>query len=491
MKNYFDAVLLNNSQLKNCITNDKDEEILYVIDANYLLYSVQTSIRNEYFLEALNKNIDNIYIPFNVYIEFLSNFEKLILKTRGFLDNSASLIKSVEKLKEFDINEDWFQEILLHKLAEIGQDKSTSINYNNLVNHASYDVDVSPIIEEQLKNITNSISKELSELNIKLKSTIPELSNDVNSFSINNYNKKIEEHLKALNDIFKHPKVLGKEYTSEILSSYENTIEVRYENNIPPGYKDKNKEKKEPYRFFGELKIKTSYGDAILWLELIDYIKENPKYKQVVFVSNDVKEDWVTKTKDSKDMRSDLVIEFLQKTGSSITRLGMEEFIGKFSSITDNDKAKLSSEISELKDSEENDKRIEDKGNEDYYKDYSLEDTVVVPARSSGFNEVFIGKNEWYSVRVYSGRQDFLKYIAVYRTYPISAITHIAKIKDIVISDEDPSKKRIIFDGPAKELKNYIPLGENPNAMQSLRYTSYEKIFNSSDIDELFDNKNV
>ena len=51
-------------------------------------------------------------------------------------------------------------------------------------------------------------------------------------------------------------------------------------------------------------------------------------------------------------------------------------------------------------------------------------DTIVVPANKEGFNEVFLGKNQWYAIRISSSMIDRIKYIAGYQTTPISAITH-------------------------------------------------------------------
>ena len=50
-------------------------------------------------------------------------------------------------------------------------------------------------------------------------------------------------------------------------------------------------------------------------------------------------------------------------------------------------------------------------------------DTVVVPSHEDGFKEVFLGENRWWSVRIHPAMLKQLKYVAVYRTAPISAIT--------------------------------------------------------------------
>jgi len=58
-------------------------------------------------------------------------------------------------------------------------------------------------------------------------------------------------------------------------------------------------------------------------------------------------------------------------------------------------------------------------------------DTIVVPAREEGFNEVFLGENSWYSIRMSSSMIDRVKYIASYQKAPVSAITHYAEVRKL------------------------------------------------------------
>lgn len=58
-------------------------------------------------------------------------------------------------------------------------------------------------------------------------------------------------------------------------------------------------------------------------------------------------------------------------------------------------------------------------------------DTVICPASEEGFREVFMGKNCWYAIRLSGKRIRNIKYIAVYRKRPVSAITHYATVKSI------------------------------------------------------------
>jgi hypothetical protein len=116
----------------------------------------------------------------------------------------------------------------------------------------------------------------------------------------------------------------------------------------------------------------------------------------------------------------------------------------------------------------------------------SDKDTIVVPAREQGFKEVFIGENRWYEVLINSNMINDIKYIAVYRKAPISAVTHFAKVRNIE-PWEDSGKYVVNFEGSAKEIEHIklVPQGK-VRAPQSRRYTSFEKLQNSKNMDDLF-----
>jgi hypothetical protein len=63
-------------------------------------------------------------------------------------------------------------------------------------------------------------------------------------------------------------------------------------------------------------------------------------------------------------------------------------------------------------------------------------DTVIVPAREEGFLRVFVGENKWYPIRLSPESRKRLKHIAVYRTAPISAVTHVADVSAVVALDD-------------------------------------------------------
>ena len=61
----------------------------------------------------------------------------------------------------------------------------------------------------------------------------------------------------------------------------------------------------------------------------------------------------------------------------------------------------------------------------------TTKDTIVVAARPDGFQNVFLGENCWYAIRISGGKLNEIKYIAAYRVAPNSAVTHVAEIESI------------------------------------------------------------
>ena len=71
---------------------------------------------------------------------------------------------------------------------------------------------------------------------------------------------------------------VGSSYSPEKLKGIYKNGKERYENKIPPGFRDKKKGNDE------------QFGDLVLWLQIIDYAKsiERP----IIFITDDGKEDW-------------------------------------------------------------------------------------------------------------------------------------------------------------------------------------------------------
>jgi hypothetical protein len=111
-------------------------------------------------------------------------------------------------------------------------------------------------------------------------------------------------------------------------------------------------------------------------------------------------------------------------------------------------------------------------------------DTIIVPALKEGFDEVFIGENSWYAIRIAGGMLDKIKYIAAYQSQPISAITHYAPVERIEPYGEE-GKYKLIFSEKARPI-GPIPFADAaPGTMQGPRYTTFEKLQNAKKVSDL------
>jgi len=111
-------------------------------------------------------------------------------------------------------------------------------------------------------------------------------------------------------------------------------------------------------------------------------------------------------------------------------------------------------------------------------------DTVIVPAQKEGFEQVFLGEDCWYAIRISGGMLDKIKYIAAYQTQPVSAITHYAPVARIEPYGEE-GKYKIVFSEKAKPISP-IPFGDAPQGfMRSSFYTSFAKLQNAKKVTDL------
>ena len=113
-------------------------------------------------------------------------------------------------------------------------------------------------------------------------------------------------------------------------------------------------------------------------------------------------------------------------------------------------------------------------------------DTIVVPANDPRFAETFLGEDSWYAIRMSGGMLCKIKYIAAYRTAPVSAITHVASVSHIEPYGES-GKYKVVFSGSAERIER-IPYGDaKQGTMQSPRYASYERLKKARTLPDVFE----
>ena len=122
-------------------------------------------------------------------------------------------------------------------------------------------------------------------------------------------NKK-DEIYRRIERMFRNQ--INDEFEDKRLEQIKKEGEVRYKDEVPPGFKDSSKT--DPY------------GDLIIWYEIMEYAEKQKK--GIVFVTDDEKIDWVETTKGRKiGPRIELVKELHKVSGQSFHLYNSPRFL--------------------------------------------------------------------------------------------------------------------------------------------------------------------
>jgi len=117
-------------------------------------------------------------------------------------------------------------------------------------------------------------------------------------------------------------------------------------------------------------------------------------------------------------------------------------------------------------------------------------DTIVCPARDDGFEYAFLGQRAWWAIRIGQASLPKIKYIAMYRVAPISAITHygeVARIERYVGDGGATGKYKLTLKGEPIALANPIGLGgSSVLKLQAPRYALLADILKAKSLDAVF-----
>lgn len=212
-----------------------------IFDTNVLLgfYSTRYEYQNKIF-ETLEKIRDRIWIPYQVASEYEKNTVKAIKEQLG--------------------NYGRLQDIPLTLKNRFKKSISAFENHPSAKFH-----EINAIFDELHKEFTGKTKELFSDLNKERKKYAELEKHDTVRDSI--------ESLLGNN--------IGKAYKFKEIFSIVEEGKLRYESMIPPGYQDLYVNKKTGVN---------AYGDLILWYQILDFISEEKK--NLIFVTNDEKEDW-------------------------------------------------------------------------------------------------------------------------------------------------------------------------------------------------------
>ena len=240
---------------------------LFVIDANVLLNLYRYSPETRRELErALGSVKNRLFIPHQAAKEFLKNRLTVIA---GHADEYTKAIRTITDL--------------------------TSILSNKKKHPFLPDADLSKFTEQ--------VEKLVVKLEAQRTALLDRLTN----------NDEILEFVYSLSG-----NRTGVAFDEASLSAIALEGDKRYQNEIPPGYKDGKKDSSgDPYRKF---------GDLILWKQLIS--KAKSESRSVIFVTDDKKEDWwLEQSGRTIGPRTELREEFLSEVGQNFWMYTVDKFI--------------------------------------------------------------------------------------------------------------------------------------------------------------------
>ena len=179
-------------------------------------------------------------------------------------------------------------------------------------------------IKEKLRNLQKNNENQLNSfarhpfINVKIfseeiKSTLTEIENELDECKKKHPNLLDTDELRDNITALFEGKV-GKSYSPEKLKELYDIGKKRYEYQIPPGFLDKDKDNEK------------QFGDLILWFQIIDYAKSIKK--PIIFITDDIKEDWWLKFKGKTiGPRPELIDEIYRDAGVDFYMYQTEQFM--------------------------------------------------------------------------------------------------------------------------------------------------------------------
>jgi hypothetical protein len=230
----------------------------FVFDSNVLLdlYRLPESASND-LIEVLRDDglRGRIWIGFQVILEFLNNRHEAISDQKNKFNTVRGLLE--EAISQYD-------EVFTKLRTELGKLKLKQ-------RHSLIDPDKF-ITEENIEKGRSFVEDFIGELSVLEGKQL-----DVND---------LDQIKGVVLEIFDGK--IGEGFTKKELDDIYKAGEKRYENNIPPGYKDKSKPGAYTVK---DKEFPRKFGDLLLWTEIVRKAKTE-RLSDIVLVTGDVKEDW-------------------------------------------------------------------------------------------------------------------------------------------------------------------------------------------------------
>ncbi|HCG8266073.1 TPA: DUF4935 domain-containing protein [Vibrio parahaemolyticus] len=268
-------------QFKGFYSLDEDEYIelwnnaTFILDTNVLLnlyrYREDTT---EQLIKVIEQLKGRVWIPYHVALEYQRNRLKVI----GSQNSKFSEVKKVVQKGTNTIKSD-LDTLQLKK-------RHSTIEPESFI--------------DEINTATSKFLKELEEL-------------EKFHFSVMN-----EDKIRVRLDELLNQKVGSQPESQTVIDNLEKEAEQRFKKKIPPGYMDDDKDKSDDPTFsYSNLTYQRKYSDYIVWSQIIEYANAQG-LSDLIFVTDDNKEDWWLKVKQNGEKtiapRPELSGELFQRT---------------------------------------------------------------------------------------------------------------------------------------------------------------------------------
>ncbi|NOQ28024.1 MAG: hypothetical protein GQ564_21890 [Bacteroidales bacterium] len=308
----------NKFQISSEEENRLFKDAIVIFDTSSILdfYYYSTHTQNEIFKTVFNKIKSRLWLPAQAYFEFIKNREKVMTKPidsyknllvknngskdSGHFDEILSIVRNFQK-----------EEVAVAK----GQLKTLIQKTQKNDKHPFFKEDYFIELEKRINLLDNYLSKtdkELKQFRQQLEVDIEEKVKDIEALKAKDPVKlNFEKYFK-----------IGTEFNYNEIFEIIKEGELRYRNEIPPGFED-----------FDEKSGFQKYGDLIFWKQILNYSKGNEK--PIILVTNDNKKDWwlFEGNRSTKTPRHELISEFNSTNNNRFWMYNSNDFLFKIKEI--------------------------------------------------------------------------------------------------------------------------------------------------------------
>ena len=255
MVDLYKKYYLDSETIKEILQNG-----IVVFDTSALLdlYYYSSETRNEIFNKAFNYLKGRLWIPAQVYFEYLKNkskvsekpilsYERLLTKQSkdgGYVNSIVDKTKMLQGQSLGEIK----NQLKTLKEQTLGTDKHPYLSPDVYAEYES----VLSVVENQLTDFSTKTADFQTRIQKEIEKKIAELQSDLLPDNVNN----------AIESSFQ----IGKEYSFSKMMEIAREGSFRYSEEIPPGYED-GKEKTGLQK----------YGDLFVWNQILDCAKSTPQ----------------------------------------------------------------------------------------------------------------------------------------------------------------------------------------------------------------------